>query len=207
MTPEELVRQALAAMKFAYVPYSGFTVGAALLTKSGKVYLGCNIENAAYGPSNCAERTAFFKGRLRGRAGVFRHRRRRRKRRRRRRYFPALRRLPSGHAGILRAQLHDLHGPQRRHLCRRIPWRDAAVRLHRRQVYEVASEAETSGSTHRTLCVLPLNFEPRLQWNAALQICIRSLAHRVRAAAPEWNRSIEFSGRKNEKLRYFLKTA
>ena len=55
MTPEELVRQALAAMKFAYVPYSGFTVGAALLTKSGKVYLGCNIENAAYGPSNCAE--------------------------------------------------------------------------------------------------------------------------------------------------------
>ena len=47
MTPEELVRQALAAMKFAYVPYSGFTVGAALLTKSGKVYLGCNIENAA----------------------------------------------------------------------------------------------------------------------------------------------------------------
>ena len=63
MTPEELVRQALAAMKFAYVPYSGFTVGAALLTKSGKVYLGCNIENAAYGPSNCAERTAFFKAR------------------------------------------------------------------------------------------------------------------------------------------------
>ena len=60
MTPEELVGQALAAMKFAYVPYSGFTVGAALLTKSGKVYLGCNIENAAYGPSNCAERTAIF---------------------------------------------------------------------------------------------------------------------------------------------------
>ena len=61
MTPEELVRQALAAMKFAYVPYSGFTVGAALLTKSGKVYLGCNIENAAYGLTICAERTAIFK--------------------------------------------------------------------------------------------------------------------------------------------------
>lgn len=89
MTPEELVRQALAAMKFAYVPYSGFTVGAALLTKSGKVYLGCNPENAAYGPSNCAERTCIFQGRLRGRAGVFRHRRRRRQGRRRRRYFPA----------------------------------------------------------------------------------------------------------------------
>ena len=61
MTPEELVRQALAAMKFAYVPYSGFTVGAALLTKSGKVYLGCNIENAALTATNCAERTALFK--------------------------------------------------------------------------------------------------------------------------------------------------
>ena len=61
VTPEQLVREALEAMHFAYVPYSGFTVGAALLTKSGKVYLGCNIENAAYGPSNCAERTAIFK--------------------------------------------------------------------------------------------------------------------------------------------------
>ena len=61
VTPEQLVREALEAMHFAYVPYSGFTVGAALLTKSGKVYRGCNIENAAYGPSNCAERTAFFK--------------------------------------------------------------------------------------------------------------------------------------------------
>ena len=60
MTPEQLVREALEAMHFAYVPYSGFTVGAALLTKSGKVYRGCNIENAAYGPSNCAERTAIF---------------------------------------------------------------------------------------------------------------------------------------------------
>ena len=61
MTPEQLVREALEAMHFAYVPYSGFTVGAALLTKSGKIYRGCNIENAAYGPSNCAERTALFK--------------------------------------------------------------------------------------------------------------------------------------------------
>ena len=61
VTPEQLVREALEAMHFAYVPYSGFTVGAALLTKSGKVYRGCNIENAAYGPSNCAERTALFK--------------------------------------------------------------------------------------------------------------------------------------------------
>ena len=67
MTPEELVRQALAAMKFAYVPYSGFTVGAALLTKSGKVYLGCNIENAALGSTICAERTAACKAVSEGR--------------------------------------------------------------------------------------------------------------------------------------------
>ena len=47
-------------LSFAYTPYSNFKVGAALLGKSGKIYGGCNIENAAYGPSNCAERTAFF---------------------------------------------------------------------------------------------------------------------------------------------------
>ena len=61
MTPEALVQEAIQAMQNAYVPYSGFKVGAALLTKAGKVYRGCNIENAAFGPSNCAERTAFFK--------------------------------------------------------------------------------------------------------------------------------------------------
>ena len=61
MTPKELIRQAKKAMEFAYAPYSGYKVGAALLTKTGKVYLGCNIENAAYGPTNCAERTAIFK--------------------------------------------------------------------------------------------------------------------------------------------------
>lgn len=58
---EELVIQALEARAKAYAPYSHFTVGAALLTRSGKVYQGCNIENAAYTPSNCAERTAIFK--------------------------------------------------------------------------------------------------------------------------------------------------
>ena len=61
MTPKELVFEALSAMQFAYVPYSGYKVGAALLGASGKVYRGCNIENAAYGPTNCAERTAIFK--------------------------------------------------------------------------------------------------------------------------------------------------
>ena len=58
---EELVKEAYEEKKNAYVPYSGFHVGAALLTKSGEVYRGCNIENAAYSPTNCAERTAFFK--------------------------------------------------------------------------------------------------------------------------------------------------
>ena len=57
----ELVKRALEARKHAYVPYSHWAVGAALLTKEGTVYEGCNIENAAHTPTNCAERTAFFK--------------------------------------------------------------------------------------------------------------------------------------------------
>lgn len=61
MKKEELVKIAYEAQKFSYSPYSGFQVGAALLAKSGKVYTGCNIENAAFSPTNCAERTAFFK--------------------------------------------------------------------------------------------------------------------------------------------------
>ncbi len=61
MTDIELVKKAKQAAESSYSPYSGFTVGAALLTKSGKVYLGCNIESASYSPTNCAERTAFFK--------------------------------------------------------------------------------------------------------------------------------------------------
>lgn len=61
MTDKELMLAADGARKFAYVPYSGFRVGAALLTADGKLYTGCNIENAAYTPTNCAERTAFFK--------------------------------------------------------------------------------------------------------------------------------------------------
>ena len=56
-----LVQKALEARKNAYVPYSGYAVGAAVLTASGKIYTGCNIENAAYSPSNCGERTAIFK--------------------------------------------------------------------------------------------------------------------------------------------------
>jgi len=61
MTDSELIRLAFEARKNSYSPYSGFSVGAALLTKEGIVFKGCNIENAAFSPTNCAERTAFFK--------------------------------------------------------------------------------------------------------------------------------------------------
>lgn len=60
-SPETLCSLALKARKSSYSPYSGFKVGAALLASSGKIYTGCNIENAAYTPTVCAERVAFFK--------------------------------------------------------------------------------------------------------------------------------------------------
>ena len=60
-TIEKLISEAACAKGFSYSPYSNFKVGAALLAGNGKIYSGCNIENAAYSPTNCAERTAFFK--------------------------------------------------------------------------------------------------------------------------------------------------
>lgn len=61
MEENQLIKEALNAREMAYVPYSTFKVGAALLAKDGTVYKGCNIENAGYSMTNCAERTAFFK--------------------------------------------------------------------------------------------------------------------------------------------------
>ena len=61
MTDKELLLKAIEARELAYAPYSDHKVGAALIGKSGKLYLGCNVENAAYTPTNCAERTAIFK--------------------------------------------------------------------------------------------------------------------------------------------------
>jgi cytidine deaminase len=58
---KNLIREAIEAMNRSYSPYSEFKVGAALLAANQKIYSGCNIENAAYSPTNCAERTAFFK--------------------------------------------------------------------------------------------------------------------------------------------------
>lgn len=60
MTDKELIRKALEARENSYSPYSHFKVGSALLTKSGKVFLGTNVENCGYSPSNCSERSAFF---------------------------------------------------------------------------------------------------------------------------------------------------
>lgn len=61
MDYKALLQEAVEARKKAYIPYSGFGVGAALLDQDGKVHHGCNVENAAYGPTNCAERTALFR--------------------------------------------------------------------------------------------------------------------------------------------------
>ena len=61
MTFEKLIEQAIKAMEYAYAPYSGYKVGAALLCADGTIYTGCNIENAAFSPTVCAERTAIFK--------------------------------------------------------------------------------------------------------------------------------------------------
>ncbi|MBQ8177736.1 MAG: cytidine deaminase, partial [Clostridia bacterium] len=58
---KKLIEEAVKAREMAYAPYSNYMVGAALLATSGKIYHGCNVENAAYTPTNCAERTAFFK--------------------------------------------------------------------------------------------------------------------------------------------------
>ena len=61
MTDQELVKKAFEMHRFSYVPYSHFPVGAALLTEDGRVFTGCNVENAAYGSAICAERTAVLK--------------------------------------------------------------------------------------------------------------------------------------------------
>ena len=138
MTPEALVQEALQALQNAYVPYSGFKVGAALLTKGGTVYRGCNIENAAYGPSNCAERTAIFKAVsegerefaaiavVGGKDGVVTD------------IFPPCGVCLAGHAGVLRAGVPDLYGPRRRQLRGRPAGRPASVWIHGGKVYEIS---------------------------------------------------------------------
>lgn len=67
MNDRELIKAALEARDFSYYPYSGFSVGAALLCSDGKVYTGCNIESSVFTPTTCAERTAFFKAISEGR--------------------------------------------------------------------------------------------------------------------------------------------
>ena len=103
ITARELMDRAKAAMAHSYSPYSGFTVGAALLCGDGTVYEGCNIENAAYSPTVCAERTAFFKAVYDGhrefaalavcggKHGSITG------------FFPPLRSVPSGHGRVLQS--------------------------------------------------------------------------------------------------------
>ena len=74
MTDEKLLELALDARKNAYVPYSGYAVGAALLAEDGRVFTGCNVENAAYGNTLCAERTALVKADERGLPPVYKNR-------------------------------------------------------------------------------------------------------------------------------------
>ena len=101
-TAERLAALALEARETAYCPYSGFAVGAALLSESGEIYTGGNIENAAYTPSNCAAH-GVLQGRLCGRAEIRRDRDRGRQGRGGAgRLLRAVRRVPAGHARILR---------------------------------------------------------------------------------------------------------
>ena len=91
---EALIDKAISMMDYSYVPYSHFHVGAALLAQNGNVYGGCNIENAGYTPSNCAERTAFFKAVSEGVLefdAIWRDHR----------LLSAMRRVPSGDDGVL----------------------------------------------------------------------------------------------------------
>lgn len=137
MTPEKLLELAHEARERAYAPYSHYAVGAALLTKDGRVYQGCNIENASFSATNCAERTAFFKAVYDGCYD-----------------FAAIAVVggpagkpvqaqdepcgpcgvcPSGHAGILRPGLRDPYAEGRRRCVHRKTARIAAVQLYKRQ--------------------------------------------------------------------------
>lgn len=97
-----LIDRAIEGMSYAYTPYSGFRVGAALLTESGEIYTGCNIENAAYTPTNCAERTAFFKAVSEGERAFYRHLHCWRKRWKACRLYITVWRVQTGDDGILR---------------------------------------------------------------------------------------------------------
>ncbi|MFR3074543.1 MAG: cytidine deaminase [Gemmiger formicilis] len=148
---QALIREAFAAQKFAYVPYSRFHVGAALRGKSGQVFRGCNIENASYTPTNCAERTALFKAVS---EGV--------------REFDAIaivgskvgetNTLVTGPCGVCRQALYEFGGPELtsswpevRRLHRHDPRRPAALRLRPgKSGVKLLSLAPLEGSSRRS---------------------------------------------------------
>ena len=129
-----LIRAAFEARRFAYVPYSRFAVGAALQAKDGRVFTGCNIENAGYTPTNCAERTALFKAVSEGvtRFSAICHCRQPAGQAQRTAHRP-LRRLPPGAVRVRRPGPHRSDGQKRGRLYRDDARRAAALRLRPRQ--------------------------------------------------------------------------
>ena len=110
-TDKELINAAKNVRELAYTPYSNFKVGAAVRTKDGKIYTGCNVESASYGLTVCAQSVAILESRLRGRKRIYGNRHRCRYSR----THAAVRSLPANHLGILRRHSRDFRQSKRQY--------------------------------------------------------------------------------------------